>query len=204
MVIKNTKLFSSSYLESTNSPWTKLPAWSWTQGPTTLVVSPTCIFPSFLPSFVCVCAPLSPLCCMARGLSVSWPGIKPAPPALQSLSLNHWTTREVLLPFLPFPLPLSLFLFPSYGDKSTYHGIYLPNKILKVQYSIDVVQQTPRNESNFLTKTLYSSKDHSLFPSAATHIHIICITWESWISWCLGSTPRGSDPAGLGTAAWWF
>ena len=26
---------------------------------------------------------------------VSWPGIRPAPPALEAVSLNHWTSREV-------------------------------------------------------------------------------------------------------------
>ena len=32
---------------------------------------------------------------------VPWPGIKPAPPAVEVQSLNHWTVREILLdPFL--------------------------------------------------------------------------------------------------------
>ena len=29
------------------------------------------------------------------GISVPWPGIKLMPPALEALSLNHWTTNEV-------------------------------------------------------------------------------------------------------------
>ena len=29
------------------------------------------------------------------GISVPGPGIEPEPPALEALSLNHWTTREV-------------------------------------------------------------------------------------------------------------
>ena len=33
--------------------------------------------------------------CTACGILVSWPGIKPKPPALEALSLNHWTNREV-------------------------------------------------------------------------------------------------------------
>ena len=35
--------------------------------------------------------------CMACGILVPWPGIKPAPLALEAQSLNHWTTREVPL-----------------------------------------------------------------------------------------------------------
>ena len=31
---------------------------------------------------------------MACGILVPWPGIKPAPPAMEVQSPNHWTTRE--------------------------------------------------------------------------------------------------------------
>ena len=31
---------------------------------------------------------------MACGISVSWPGIEPVPPAVEAWSSNHWTTRE--------------------------------------------------------------------------------------------------------------
>ena len=33
--------------------------------------------------------------CMACGILVPWPGVKPLSPALESQSLNHWTVREV-------------------------------------------------------------------------------------------------------------
>ena len=33
--------------------------------------------------------------CALCGILVPQPGIKPAPPALEAWSLNHWTTREV-------------------------------------------------------------------------------------------------------------
>ena len=33
--------------------------------------------------------------CMACGILVAGPGIKPAPPAVEAQSLNPWTTREV-------------------------------------------------------------------------------------------------------------
>ena len=36
------------------------------------------------------------LCHMACGILVPPPGIEPAPPALETRSLNHWTAREVL------------------------------------------------------------------------------------------------------------
>ena len=32
---------------------------------------------------------------VACGILIPWWGIKPTPPALEALSLNHWTTREV-------------------------------------------------------------------------------------------------------------
>ena len=50
----------------------------------------------------------------ACGILVHWPGIKPAPPAVEAWSPNHWTARE---------FPLSFFL-------SIYRSIYLPIKML--------------------------------------------------------------------------
>ena len=32
----------------------------------------------------------------ALGILVPWAGIQPMPPAMESQSLNHWTTRKVL------------------------------------------------------------------------------------------------------------
>ena len=42
--------------------------------------------------------------CVARGILVPQAGIKAVPPALEVGSLNHWTTRKVLVycPFLYF------------------------------------------------------------------------------------------------------
>ena len=37
------------------------------------------------------------LCRVARGILVPRPGIEPTPPAMQVQSLNHWTSREVLI-----------------------------------------------------------------------------------------------------------
>ena len=31
---------------------------------------------------------------MARGIFIPWPGIEPSPPAVETLSLNHWTAWE--------------------------------------------------------------------------------------------------------------
>ena len=39
-------------------------------------------------------------CHMACGILVPQPGIAPVPPALEALSLNHWTTREVPTSFV--------------------------------------------------------------------------------------------------------
>ena len=35
--------------------------------------------------------------CVAYGILVPWPGIKPVPPAVEAQSLNHWIAREVPL-----------------------------------------------------------------------------------------------------------
>ena len=35
----------------------------------------------------------------ARGILVPQPGIEPVPPAVEAWRLNHWATRQVLLPF---------------------------------------------------------------------------------------------------------
>ena len=45
--------------------------------------------------FVCLFVFL--LHCEAYGILVPWPGIEPVPPAVEALSLNHWTTREIPL-----------------------------------------------------------------------------------------------------------
>ena len=34
---------------------------------------------------------------LASGILIPWPGVKPVCPAVDMQSLNHWTTREVLL-----------------------------------------------------------------------------------------------------------
>ena len=44
--------------------------------------------------FVLVCSCFW-LCCTARGILVPWPGIEPAPPALEAQSLNPCTARDV-------------------------------------------------------------------------------------------------------------
>ena len=35
-------------------------------------------------------------CCVACGILVPQPGIKPVPPALEAQSVNHWTTKGVI------------------------------------------------------------------------------------------------------------
>ena len=53
----------------------------------------------------------------AYGISVSLPGIKPMPTAVEAVCLNHWTTREVPLYglfFLIFKLNLIYLLLSLY------------------------------------------------------------------------------------------
>ena len=57
-----------------------------------------------------------PLCAAGRIL-VPWPGIEPEPPALGMLSLNHWTTREVL-------------------QWNSWNGIIEPEKEMKYEYML--------------------------------------------------------------------
>ena len=48
------------------------------------------------PSNSCFCVFFFWLCCVACGILVPWPGIKPMPPTVESESLNHWIARDVL------------------------------------------------------------------------------------------------------------
>ena len=55
--------------------------------------------------------------CSAYGILVSLPGIEPMPTAVEAMSLNHWTTREVPLYglfFLIFKLNLIYLLLSLY------------------------------------------------------------------------------------------
>ena len=60
---------------------------------------------------------------VACGISVSYPGIEPTPPALEAWSLNHWTPREVPEYNLLLP-PLSTVICNS-GQNIlvTYHAL---------------------------------------------------------------------------------
>ena len=67
----------------------------------------------------------------ACGILVPWPGIEPTPPALEVRSLNHWTTREVLLIiFLIFKYNLWFWRGSprclSYRCLRTYHTVSMP------------------------------------------------------------------------------
>ena len=62
---------------------------------------------------------------MACGILVPWPGIEPAPLALEAWSLNHWATRE---------FPLYNYFKPSWINHDTSHRpvnfvIYLKIKL---------------------------------------------------------------------------
>ena len=50
-------------------------------------------------------------CHTACGILVPWPGIRSVPPALELLSLNHWSAWEILLFIISFPVS-SLLLSP--------------------------------------------------------------------------------------------
>ena len=43
---------------------------------------------------MCICIYIWP-CCETCGILVPQPGIKPASPAVEMWSLNHWATKEV-------------------------------------------------------------------------------------------------------------
>ena len=65
---------------------------------------------------------------MAPGILLPCRGIEPMPPAMETLSLNHWKPREV---------PHSLFSwhkrpFPNHGSQTVYFKTQLsqPSKIL--------------------------------------------------------------------------
>ena len=54
--------------------------------------------------------------CTACGILVPWPGIQPAPPALEARGLHHWTTREVLI----------LYVYKSCQTVTTKHELTPP------------------------------------------------------------------------------
>ena len=58
------------------------------------------------------------LCLLASGILVPWPGIEPAPPAVEAQSLNHRTAREV-------PAILELLYSPPFYHHS-FPWIYSP------------------------------------------------------------------------------
>ena len=53
----------------------------------------------------------------ACGILIPQPGIKPEPLAMEEQSLNHWTTRKILVPFF-LKLCLFLILWPVFPDHS--------------------------------------------------------------------------------------
>ena len=69
--------------------------------------------------------------CMACGILVPWPGINPVPPAVESWSPNHWTTREFLgksfncedCSYFPSASLLSLKLKILSNSLSALHGL---------------------------------------------------------------------------------
>ena len=50
---------------------------------------------------------------------VPWPGIEPAPPALEARSLNHWTTREV--PYFIFWKIYPYTFYVEWGKNCTFN-----------------------------------------------------------------------------------
>ena len=74
------------------------------------------------------CIPHPPLFlghAMACGILVPQPGIKPMPPAVEVLSLNHWTTREVPKVYFPF----NLCLFFQVLRQENWHFVLLSLQI---------------------------------------------------------------------------
>ena len=66
--------------------------------------------------------------CMARGILVPWPGIEPAPPAMEAWCPNHRTTREVLV---------WKYFNNWYDHTVTYHTIISPQRWVLWIYSFD-------------------------------------------------------------------
>ena len=62
--------------------------------------------------------------CVACGILVPWPGIKPMTPALAAQSLNHWTTREIYRIYV-YWLPVKCFFCSTiYHDQRQIYSLW--------------------------------------------------------------------------------
>ena len=75
---------------------------------------------------------------------ISRPGIEPMPPAVKAQSLNHWTSREILLYFFRHSSPLSVLCCPVYHKAEVFHLSWVHYRYndslsLSLLYVLDVI-----------------------------------------------------------------
>ena len=87
-----------------------------------------------------ICLAVPGLCCSMQDL-VSWPGIKPRSPALETQSLRHWTTREVPSVF-NMGLP-SVRILAFKAPPSLHCSFFLPHR-----YILDIVFHSTMGNNN--------------------------------------------------------
>ena len=113
---------------------------------------------------------------MACGILVSWPGIEPAPPAVEVWSLNHWTSREVQINYYFFKFNSFLSFFFFFSIKAKFLGIS-KNTIIWVSFCLCVV---PQNLANCHT---------SCFPTEVNLVvekidSLVILLWDVRLLWC--------------------
>ena len=84
---------------------------------------------------------------------ISRPGIEPMPPAVKAQSLNHWTSREILLYFFRHSSPLSVLCCPVYNKAEVFHlswVLYRYNDSLSLSllYVLDVIHSPTSHQIN--------------------------------------------------------
>ena len=103
------------------------------------------------------------LCCTAFGISVSWPGMEPVCLASEGWSLNHWTTREVLVETSWVKQLLITFLDLE-GNEDIFR---LSGNVLQISwpatYTGDIIAQPgPRGHLSLCDSSFHIEKDEDL------------------------------------------
>ena len=121
----------------------------------------------------------------ACGVLVPWPGIEPAPPAVEAWSLNHWGTREV-----PIFCILISCIFPKVLYKYLYKYIY---KYLYKYISISIYISILINRNNYIKNNeerwlamLGSQNLKMSNPSCIINWYIFLQSLDSWPLWAHG------------------
>ena len=114
-----------------------------------------------------------------------WPGIKPAPPAIEAQTLNHWTTREVLNSRFKvvrrrqstcFPTrTAALFSYSSPVTLSTLIPLVLPSQQTSQGTEGTANGQRPRVSHGRVWDS-YSSQAQKISEESGDQMSVVCVS----------------------------